>query len=37
LHETARLRWAGNARYRPAPMAPFANDVARSLRAQRAA
>lgn len=37
LHETARLRWAGNAHYRPAPMAPFADKIVRSLHAQCAA
>jgi uncharacterized protein (DUF2235 family) len=32
VHETARLRWAGNAAYRPAPLAPFADEVVTSIR-----
>jgi len=34
LHETARLRWLGNRFYRPAPLAPFARDIAASLGAR---
>ena len=38
LHETAMLRWAGNARYRPAPLSSFGARIAETLRgAQRAA
>jgi uncharacterized protein (DUF2235 family) len=37
LHETARLRWAGNRRYRPKPMRPFAENILRSVREARAA
>jgi uncharacterized protein (DUF2235 family) len=32
VHETARLRWIGNSRYRPAPLAQFANEIEASLR-----
>jgi uncharacterized protein (DUF2235 family) len=31
VHETARLRWIGNSRYRPAPLSPFANEMAAAL------
>ncbi len=32
IHETARLRWVVNPRYRPAPLAPFADELEASLR-----
>ena len=32
VHEAARLRWIGNARYRPAPLAPFADQMSLALR-----
>jgi hypothetical protein len=32
MHETARLRWAANASYRPAPLAPFAHDIMSAIR-----
>lgn len=37
LHETACLRWAGNAGYRPAPLSPFAREIAHSVRNAKAA
>ena len=37
LHETALLRWAGNAKYRPAPLAAYADRISASLRHTRAA
>jgi uncharacterized protein (DUF2235 family) len=37
MHETARLRWAANASYRPAPLAPFADDIMNAVREERAA
>jgi uncharacterized protein (DUF2235 family) len=37
VHETARLRWIGNSRYRPAPLAPFASEIEVSLRERTAA
>ena len=37
MHETARLRWAANASYRPAPLAPFADDIMNAVREDRAA
>lgn len=32
VHETALLRWSGNEAYRPAPLAPFADQIVSSLR-----
>ncbi|MEZ5995395.1 MAG: DUF2235 domain-containing protein [Hyphomonadaceae bacterium] len=37
IHETARLRWAANSAYRPAPLARFAGDIIASVRGQKAA
>lgn len=37
VHETARLRWLANPRYRPAPLTPFAKDIENSLRDRTAA
>jgi uncharacterized protein (DUF2235 family) len=37
VHETARLRWAGNSRYRPRPLARFAREIVNSLSSARAA
>lgn len=37
VHETACLRWAGNAKYRPAPLAAYADRIASSLQKRRAA
>jgi hypothetical protein len=37
IHETARLRWAANAGYRPQVLAPFAGQIMTSVREQRAA
>jgi uncharacterized protein (DUF2235 family) len=37
VHETARLRWIGNPKYRPAPLAPFASQIAASLHERSAA
>jgi uncharacterized protein (DUF2235 family) len=31
VHEAARLRWIANPRYRPAPLAPFADEMAAAL------
>jgi len=31
VHETAQLRWIGNASYRPRPLAPFSDRIAASL------
>jgi uncharacterized protein (DUF2235 family) len=37
IHETARLRWMANASYRPPLLEPFADRIAASVSAQRAA
>lgn len=37
INETARLRWAANAGYRPAPLAAFGDHIVDSVRRQRAA
>lgn len=37
VHETARLRWAADTGYRPAPLTPFADEITRSVREARAA
>lgn len=37
VHEAARLRWAGNPAYRPAPLAPFADDIIASIERAHAA
>jgi uncharacterized protein (DUF2235 family) len=37
VHEAARLRWLANRAYRPAPLAPFADDIVQSIHHDRAA
>ena len=37
IHEAARLRWVGNRSYRPAPLAPFADQIEAALRSRSAA
>ncbi len=37
IHEAALLRWVGNPSYRPKPLAPFAEEITRSVREERAA
>lgn len=37
IHEAACLRWAANPRYRPAPLARFADEIMASVRQARAA
>ena len=37
IHETARLRWAANAAYRPKPLAPYGKKILAALRQARAA
>lgn len=37
LHETALLRWGGNAKYRPSPLGPFAAHIAEALGGEKRA
>jgi uncharacterized protein (DUF2235 family) len=37
VHETARLRWMANAKYRPSLLRKFANDIEAAVRNERAA
>jgi len=37
VHETARLRWMANAKYRPSLLHKFANDIESAVRSERAA
>jgi uncharacterized protein (DUF2235 family) len=37
IHEAARLRWIANSRYRPAPLAAFADDIMAALHEAEAA
>jgi hypothetical protein len=37
VHETARLRWMANGKYRPAPLHKFAHNIECSVRDERAA
>jgi uncharacterized protein (DUF2235 family) len=37
IHEAARLRWVANPRYRPKPLAPFADEMVASVREAAAA
>jgi hypothetical protein len=37
VHETARLRWIANAKYRPALLHKFAHNIESAVRSERAA